>query len=199
MSSSSLIRWGGLLSVVAGVLAAVGTILLPAEDAVVVSGSLSANAHVLLVASLLFVILALFALYARQVKETGVLGMIGFLAAFTGSGLLFGFTYVEAFIFPVFATEAPEALETVFAVPPSGALAAVLPLTGLLFALGWLLFGIAIIRAGILPRWGAVLAIIGAVPLGLAPLFPPIVTNIAAVVFGLGLIWLGNALWSEKR
>jgi hypothetical protein len=60
-------------------------------------------------------------------------------------------------------------------------------------------FGVAIIRAGILPKWAAGLAIIGSVPVGLTPVVPLLVAKTGAVVFGLGYVWLGYALWSEKR
>ena len=145
-------------------------------------------------------VLGLFGLYARQVEETGVLGLIGFMLVFITTASFTGLIYFEGFIQPVLAVEAPEFVEGMLAGEISlGALDVVMPPTGLLFILGWLLFGIGIIRAGILPRWAAVLALIGAVPLGIPPLLPLIIVKIGGVVFGLGLVWLGYALWSEKR
>lgn len=80
-----------------------------------------------------------------------------------------------------------------------GPLSTLIPLNGLAFSLGWLLFGIATARAGVLPRWAAILAVIGGVPFGVAPgLVPALVGKFAAIVFGLGVIGLGYALWSEK-
>jgi hypothetical protein len=51
---------------------------------------------------------------------------------------------------------------------------------------GYVFFGIATFRARILPRWGAMLFIVGAVLI----MFP--------VFFSVALVWLGWALWSIK-
>lgn len=199
MSGSNFIRWTGLSLLVSGVLVALGTILHPPGEFADFDWSLSTIAHSLVLVSLWLVILGLFGLYARQVEETGVLGLIGFILVFITTASFAGLIYFEAFIQPVLAVEAPEFVEGVFAGESyGGALDVILPPTGLLLILGWLLFGIGIIRAGILPRWAAVLALIGAVPLGIAPLLPLIIVKIGGVVVGLGLVWLGYALWSEK-
>jgi hypothetical protein len=66
--------------------------------------------------------------------------------------------------------------------------------------LGGLLFGIATFRAGILPRWAAGLLAVGAVlPIILSSLVPHPLDRIFAVPVGLALVWLGYALWSERR
>jgi hypothetical protein len=197
MLSSNLIRWAGLANIVGGLLVALGFILHPPEEAAAVSTSMWAISHLILVISTIFGMLGVFGLYARQSEETKLLGLTGFILVFVGTALFLGITYYAAFIEPVLAAKAPEFVESSFSGRPIGALAVVLPLMGLLFSLGWLLLGIGTIRTNILPRWAAILTIIGSVPFGLVPLF--IVTKIAAVVFGLGIIWLGYALWSEKR
>ncbi len=196
MSSSNLIRWSGLANVVGGLLVGLGFILHPPEEAASVSTGLWTIAHALLLASLLFGILGLFGLYASQSIQTRTLGLIGFILIFIGMASFLGITYFETFINPVLVGKAPEFVESQFAGELPGALAVVLPLSGMLFSLGWLLFGIATIQANILPRWAAILAIVGGVPFGVDPVLPEIVGTIAAVVFGLGAIWLGYALWS---
>ena len=78
------------------------------------------------------------------------------------------FTFVEAFILPLLATEAPKFVEGFLGIASGsagemnlGALAAVYALVGVLYMLGGLLFGIATFRAGILPRWAAGLLAFG--------------------------------------
>ena len=66
--------------------------------------------------------------------------------------------------------------------------------------LGGLLFGIATLRAGVLPRWAGGLLAIGVVlPLVASSLVPHPFDRIFAVPVGLALAWLGYALWAEQR
>ena len=200
MSSSNLIRWAGLSLVVAGVLLAVGTIIHPADDPTSLATNSWAITHYLILGSLIFGLLGTFGLYARQVKEAGSLGLVGFLMVFVALALFTGLIFTEAFLFPVLATEAPQFVGGLFAEEISlGVLETVFPVAGLVSSIGGLLFGIAIIRAGILPRWAAIVFIIGIVPGGFGPLLPEVVATISDVLLGIGLAWLGYALWSERR
>jgi hypothetical protein len=65
--------------------------------------------------------------------------------------------------------------------------------------LGGLLFGIATLRAGILPRWPAGLLAVAAALTPLAALLPHAIQRLAGIPVGLALAWLGYALWSERR
>ncbi|HET8846520.1 MAG TPA: hypothetical protein VFN35_33970 [Ktedonobacteraceae bacterium] len=65
--------------------------------------------------------------------------------------------------------------------------------------LGGLVFGIAIFRAGILPRWAAGLLAVASALTPAAALLPHQIQRLAAVPVGVALIWLGYALWSERR
>ena len=114
------------------------------------------------------------------------------------------FTVAEVFILPVLATEAPTLAQGFLGVLTSaetnfGVLENLWTLTGLLYILGGLLFGIATLRAGILPRWAAGLLVVGAMLAPVAALLPPEHQPKVAVPVGLALAWLGYALWSERR
>ena len=65
--------------------------------------------------------------------------------------------------------------------------------------LGGLLFGIATLRAGILPRWPAGLLAVAAALTPLAALLPHDIQRLAGIPVGLAVAWLGYALWSERR
>jgi len=197
MSASNVIRWAGLSLVVAGVLLVVGTIIRPADVPESIATNLWVVALYLFLGSVIFGVFGTFGLYARQVKEAGLLGLVGFLMLIVARLLFTGLTFFEAFIIPVLATEAPQFIGGLFAGEISlGVLETVILVAGPLEVIGGLLFGIAIIRAGILPRWAAILFIIGIVPGRFAP---EVVVRISSVVLGIGLAWLGYALWSERR
>jgi hypothetical protein len=162
--------------------------------------------HYLGVAMCLLGLLGITGLYARQVKAAGWLGLASYLLLSLFYALTMAFQFAEAFISPVLATEAPKFVHGFLGIPSGhasemnlGALPAVYTLTGLLYVLGGLLFGIATFRAGILPRWAAGLLAFAAVsPPLLASLLPHPLDRILAVPMGLALAWLGYTLWSER-
>ena len=61
-----------------------------------------------------------------------------------------------------------------------------------------MLFGIAALRAKVLPKWPAVLLIPSSPTLTLSPAMPLIARTIGSFVFGVAVAWLGWALLSEK-
>ena len=80
-----------------------------------------------------------------------------------------------------------------------GTLATIWTLLGPMCILGPLLFGIATFRAGILSRWAAGVFGFGSVSSLAFALIPPALEPLATVPVGIGLAWLGYALWSERR
>lgn len=130
---------------------------------------------------------ALVGLYARQAEAAGALGLVGFLAAFVGTGLLAGMFWTLAFVAPSLAVEAPAVLDT----EPTGPLAFGLLFSGIVVGLGWALFGIAMFRAGVFPRVAAIVLVVGAL-LTIAPL-PG-----TGLVIEAALIWLGFSLLTGR-
>ena len=86
MSSTNLIHRSGLLSVLAGVLYALGAILHPAgEDIAAYTSPNWVPAHQIYWAAAMLMLFGLVGLYARQVEKTGWLGLVGFVLAFIGT------------------------------------------------------------------------------------------------------------------
>jgi hypothetical protein len=146
-------------------------------------------------------------IYARQVQEAGWLGLAGFLLLILCWWLQTGYVFTDLFILPVQANAAPQFVESFLGIvnPESpvemniGALPAAYGLIGIMYMLGGLLFGIALLRAGILPRWPAGLLAVSSVLTPAAALLPHAIQRLAAIPVGLALAWLGYALWSERR
>ena len=81
-----------------------------------------------------------------------------------------------------------------------GALAPAYAVVGILYMLGGLIFGIAMFRARVLPRWPAGLLAVVAVLTPAAALLPHAIQRVAAgMPMGIAVAWLGYALWSERR
>jgi hypothetical protein len=154
-------------------------------------------------------LLGLTGLYARQANEAGRLGLVGYLLFSLFYALTLPFVFAQAFILPLLATTAPAFVESWLGIinPESpvemnlGVLPVLYWAAGFAgYMLGGLLFGIATFRAGVLPRWAAgLLAVAG--PLGpvAVALLPHALERYVGVPLGLALVWLGYALFSERR
>src|SRR5215217_3678078 len=205
ITASSLIRWSGLAALVAGICFVVLGLLHPPNVLSSVTTTRWEIVHSLALAMSVFGLLGMMGLYARQVKESGWLGLAGFLLLILWLMLVLLFTFFEVFFLPVLATEAPTFAEGFLGILTGaaseinfGVLAALWQLSTVLLLLGGLVFGIATFRAGILSRWAAGLLAVGCVLSPAAALLPHEIQPLVAVPIGAGLAWLGYALWSER-
>ena len=206
ITPSTLIRWAGLAAVVAGLIFAGIQPIHPAD--VPASATTSAWGLIMPVKTMmcLLFLVGLTGLYARQVKETGWLGLVGFFLFSLSWALNMAFIFAEAFIVPLLVTTAPTFVDGFFGIfnghpieMSLGALPMLYALTGLLYMLGGLLFGIATFRANILPRPAAgLLAIVSALTPA-AAMLPHELQRLVGMPVGLALAWLGYALWAEHR
>ncbi len=203
---SSLIRWAGLAAMAAGIIfAGIQPIHPPDVLSSVTTGAWAIIMPLKLAMCLLFLI-GITGIYARQAEKAGWLGLSGFLLLSLSWWLLTGYVFAEVFILPPLATAAPAFVESFLGIingSPGdmdvGALVPAFAVVGILYMLGGLLFGIATLRAGILPRWPAALLAVAATLTPAAALLPHEFQRLAAIPVGLALAWLGYALWSERR
>ncbi len=197
MSPLNLFRCSGLALMLAGVLLVIADLLSPthlffpvgfqsfSEPTIGTSASLhyALQSKINLLAAMLLSG-GLVGLHARQSEATGLLGLVGFLVAFVGTALLVGILWTNAFVVPSLAVEAPTLLG-------GGPPAAFYP-SLVAFAVGWVIFGVATLRAGRYPRTGTVLLIIGAV----TNLFPLPFTGI---VFASAVAWMGWYAFCSRK
>ncbi|MBA3947167.1 MAG: hypothetical protein H0X37_21720 [Herpetosiphonaceae bacterium] len=207
MNTRNLIRWTGLSAMAAGIIFAGIQPIHPLDVLASVTTERWAIIQSLKMTMCLLGLVGMTGLYARQVKQVGWLGLAGYLLFSLFYALTMAFVFAEAFILPLFATQAPKFVEGFLGIINGhasevnlGVLPALYNLTGLVgYVLGGLLFGIATFRAGILPRWAAGLFAAGALaPFVLAQLPHPL-NRTFAVPMGIALAGLGYALWSERR
>jgi len=202
----SLMRLAGLSAVVAGLCFLVIGMFHPLNEPSAVNATW-VNVHIAATALGFFGLFGMAGLYARQVEEAGWLGLAGFLLFTVWMTLVCGFSFVEAFILPKLATESPAFIAGwmgMFSGAPSAVDLGILPMlwniSGPIFILGPVLFGIATFRARVLPRWAGALLALNAVLVPLGALVPPeYQPKIIMIPIGLALAWLGYALWAERH
>jgi hypothetical protein len=162
--------------------------------------------HIFAAALGFFGLFGMAGLYARQAEKSGWLGLVGFLLFTVWMTVVCGFSFVEAFILPRLATASPafvEGLLGMFSSAPSTIDLGILPtlwnISGYMYILGPLLFGIATFRARVLPRWAGALLVLGAVLVPVGAIVPPEYQPKIMIPVGLAMAWLGYALFSERR
>lgn len=207
LTASNLIRWSGLSAIAAGIIFAGIQPIHPPD----VLASVNTSAFITITSfKTVMCLLGLFGiagLYARQVEESGWLGLAGYLLLTIFYAVQMCFAFMEPLVLPLLTNVAPTFVESVMGMASGaggpmnlGAFATVYSLVSLLYLLGTLLFGIALFRTHILSRWAAgLLAGSGPLAIIMVALLPHQLERLAAMPMGLALAWLGYTLWSERR
>jgi hypothetical protein len=192
MALSPITRRAGMLCITAAVLIILSQVMRLAGGGLLGPDWLTTPAYSLTYTVALLgmaaLLLALTAIYTRESAALGRLGLIGYVTAFLGTLMVAGDWWFEAFVAPVIASEAPELLD----LPPSGsllmgAIATVGPYTG-----GWVLFGLAALRAHVGRRAAALLLVAG----GLAG--PLALSTPYQIPLAIAIGWIGLTLERES-
>lgn len=207
VTTAKVIRWAGLSAAMAGIIFAAIQPIHPPD----VISSVNTSAFIIITSfktvMALFGIFGITGLYARQVEETGWLGLAGYVLLIVFYAVQMCFAFAEPLILPLLTTEAPKFVESVMGMSSGaggpmnlGAFATIYSLLSLVYLSGLLLFGIAMFRARILPRLAAgLLALSGPLAIAMVALLPHGIERFAAVPMGIALTWLGLALFFERR
>lgn len=161
--SSGLIRLGGLAAMLAGAVFLVDEVLALMNPAPYLD--------VMFVVAMLLVLVAMVGFHALQQRHYGHLGWVGFYTAVVG----------------ILA----QVLGLVLLLSGSTALLWLLPVATLAVLVGFALFGVATLRARVLPRWCGVALIVA---------FPAAIALGTYSYIWLSLVWLalGYMLWRHR-
>ena len=195
MNKNTLIRWGGLSALVASVISIlIEIVLMITIGSQAYSTAALTNEWSLLytfrLIAVMLLMLGLVALFARQSQKMHAFGVIAFVIASIGTMLIFGFAWALLFVFPGMAAAVPVFLDTMATEPGMG-----IAITLFLVTVGWFLFGLASLRAKILPAGSAWVVMAGAF---LALVLNMMQIPFSWVIFDIGVIWMGWWLWSER-
>jgi hypothetical protein len=160
-------------------------------------------------AKVLFCALALAGLagmFVRHRSQFGRLGRIGYALVSVGFSAMLIQECIIGYYLPTIAHSRPVYVQHVLngamahgASSGIGAMQALFLIAGMGYAIGGLLFGIALFRAGVLARWASVLLAYGTISALALGALPESFSRPFAVPTGVALIGLGLSLWRDQR
>jgi hypothetical protein len=195
MSFTPLSRFAAPLAIVAGVLVIITRLVImlttPADveslKAYVLTTTHALNSVGSILAFALLAV-ALVAVYELEAREADALGALGVATAIVGTVFMAGDWWYEAFAVPRLAEVAPAAIDTFV----GGRLLAGGLLSFVLFGIGWVLFGVASVRAHVFPGSISIAMLIGGllsgVPIGLAYLSGGVILGLAFLTLGVWML-----------
>jgi hypothetical protein len=146
--------------------------------------------------SIVLLLWALVGIYVRQSSAAGTFGLWAFVVAFLGTALTVGNVWAEVFVWPSLAQVAPDMMSGSVTDFPLY-LVAGLNLSFPLFGIGLILFGVVTFRAGVYPRWAALLLIVSIpVTMFLEPTPGTFQESIGQIMLGIAVTALG---WHTLR
>ena len=182
MSSSELITWSGLLAIGAGASLALSPLVHPSSP----QSAAWVPMHLLFFAALIATLLALVGILLYQLQQARRLGFVGFFTAFVGTAMML-LEGREHLFSPDFGVGTPRGLLELI-------------IASLVFSIGYILLGVAIVRAGVLPRGAGILLAVGGPIVAFSPPIGVLAVEIVGhALFGLGLLWVGYVLSSGRE
>lgn len=196
MQAKTLVRYGAPIAIVAGALMIITRPVIlfatPTEIGAFtefVLGTTHAVNSVVSILAFALLVIALVALYDREARRAGAFGAIAFGAAVVGTMFMTGDWWYEAFAVPRLAEVEPDAIDNFV----GGRLLIGGVTSFVLFGIGWIMYGVASIRAHVIPRNISITILVGGfmsgVPIGFAYLS-------GGVVLGFAFVWLG--IWTSR-
>lgn len=206
ITTTALTRTAGLSAVAAGLLFIGIQINHPPLDAGFATTTEYTVRQSLKVLMAVLSLIGVTGMYLRQVKEAGVLGLIGYLVFGAGYLIMMSAEVIGAVVLPIIARSEPGYVNDIFTVATGGQAGGDIGLMQVLiianaitFLGGGLLFGIGLYRAKVLARWAAALLAAGSVATLGVPLLPQINERLFALPLGIAMIGLGYSLWRSLR
>jgi hypothetical protein len=188
VTKTTLIRLGAVASIGAALLAVaalVGFVAVVGSDPIADHAGTAAF-YVPATASLgsmLLLALGLVGLYLRQEDRFGGFGAASFTLALLVTVLAAGGQWTYVFVIPHIAGAVPEIVNE-----GKGSVLVGFVLSYAVLALGWILFGLATLRAGIVPRWAS-LFIVGGAAIAFLPMpSRTLVLSVAMALVGARLL-----------
>ncbi len=206
ITPTALTRYAAVAAMAAGALFIGVQVNHPHLDVTTVTTTEMAVRSTVKVAMAALALVGITGIYLRQVRETGLLGLLGYVVFGIGYLAIMSTAYVAGYVLPSVAGSDPAYVADVLAAASNGSaqgdiglMQTALQVQGFGYLAGSLLFGIALYRARVLPRWAAaLLAVSGVLTLALA-VMPDAFYRLLAFPNAVAMLALGYSLWRSTR
>jgi hypothetical protein len=206
ITPTSLTRAAGVAAVLAGLIFIGVQINHPPSDVTSVTTTEWAVRNSLKVLMAALALAGITGLYLRQVRKSGVLGLVGFVVLGVGYLLILSTACLSAYVLPSLADTDPGYVNDVLAAATGrsttgdiGLLSGLLRVQDFGYLAGGLVFGIALYRAKVVARWASVLLAIGGVVTVVLAVLPDAFYRFLAFPNGIAMVGLGYSLWRVAR
>ncbi|HEY0620826.1 MAG TPA: hypothetical protein VGD15_24680 [Kribbella sp.] len=206
ITPTTLTRSAGVAAVAAGLIFIGVQINHPHLDATSIATTEMAVRNSLKVLMAVLALIGITGMYLHQVKQIGMLGLVGYLLFGANYLVIMSTSFVAAYVLPSIAESNPSYVNDVLAAATGGhatgdigLLQTVISAEGALFLAGGLVFGIALYRARVLTRWAAALLAVGGVVTAALTVMPDAFYRLLAFPNSIALIGLGYSLWVTAR
>jgi len=138
-------------------------------------------------------------IFVAQIENANWVALIGFFIATAGTTLLIGTMLWETILWPILVGHDATLLDFQGPIYRSKSFLPFFIVSGLIYSLGYVLVGVGIVQAGVLPRIGGVLLGVGAPTFGLGAMFGKYQVyprSIGVTLMSVGLVCLGIGMSS---
>jgi hypothetical protein len=202
-----LTRWAGLAAVAAGAIFIGVQINHPQLDATSIQTTEMAVRDTAKALMAALALVGITGMYLNQIRKHGLLGLVGYVVFAAGYLGILCVTFAAAYVLPEVASSNPGFVNDVIAVDTGrgtvhgdiGQLGTLLKVVGFAYLVGSLLFGIALYRARVLPRWAAALLAVAGLATAALAMMPDSLYRLLAFPNGIAMIVLGYSLWQVAR
>lgn len=201
-TNSVRFRMHGLALALAGLLIIAGISLHPNAKSIGPSAFVNPlwiPVHLVILVSLVLFLWGAIGYHRRQENEAGILGHIGSALTVLGTVLTVVPITIDGFVLPGLVAANAANLVADDSALFSGALTSLFLAAGIVFSLGVIALGIATLRAGVLPKWPAILLMIGGTLTAFGDLLPYLVQVMVFILFGVGMIGMAYSLLIQPR
>jgi hypothetical protein len=204
LTPKSLVKLSGIALLLSGILATVGFSIHP-HDSAASNHGIWLGAHVVIISGGLLNLLGLVGLYLVSATLLGLTGLSGFLLTAVSLILYLGKLYWSAFIYPLVIAQDADFIRSYGFNPGSDpvdpVVRVVFYLGPILFAIGYMLLGLSLLRVRAYPAPALWALILGALLVGLWPLLPAVVQHLSvlvSVIYAVGIAWIGYLLATRQ-